>query len=788
MPDFIERDAQEVFEEEFLEFAGYNLQRRALPDARDGCKWGARKLIHAQMLGKLTHDKPFKKAIKSVSQAMGFSYTHGNASAYGTFIRMAKPFAYRYPLQEAKGNYGTLINPDDHSADRYVELRGSEIAALLLKNLEKDTITEWEDTYDMEGQFPKVLPAMGFWNGVNGCISIGSGMSSSLPPLNLKETNEAMIRLLWNPEISDDEILCYPDFPTGATLLNKEEVKQSLLKGNGNACKVRATIEWDARDRCLIVKELPYSVYTNTICNELATLMDENENCGIKDFCDYTKQKPDLRIYLQKSATPDKVLKLLYKETSLQSYFSINMTVLDMGITPVVMNQRQLFQAHLDHERLVYRRSFEFDLNKIRARLHIIEGLLKAIDAIDEVIHTIKASASIAAASIALQKLLSIDEIQAKAILDIKLSRLAHLEVNKLVDEKAKLEPEKTRIEAILSDETLLKKEIENGLRAVATKFGDARRTRILDLSSDSEGEVIEEKSLIVNLTNYGNIYAHEQSTLITQRRGGAGSKIKLQNGECVIESVVDTNLGTLMAFSDGGRGYSYPMSELPVDSFVNVSEIFKLAQNEKISNIMSYSNADYKYVIFITEQGMIKKTELKEYKTKGARGSQAIRLRDGDFICRILFMNEEDIGLLTANGQFIRFATSDIAPVGKVAIGVVGAKLNPGDKIIDARALCPDVKEIVSLTSDGMISRTSLDSLPKTNRNVKGTKIQKVNDGETLVGFVAMSESGDIIATTGLTAIKFNTREVSLTGRGALGVKALKLKAKEKATGIMGV
>ena len=788
MPDFIERDAQEVFEEEFLEFAGYNLQRRALPDARDGCKWGARKLIHAQMLGKLTHDKPFKKAIKSVSQAMGFSYTHGNASAYGTFIRMAKPFAYRYPLQEAKGNYGTLINPDDHSADRYVELRGSEIAALLLKNLEKDTITEWEDTYDMEGQFPKVLPAMGFWNGVNGCISIGSGMSSSLPPLNLKETNEAMIRLLWNPEISDDEILCYPDFPTGATLLNKEEVKQSLLKGNGNACKVRATIEWDARDRCLIVKELPYSVYTNTICNELATLMDENENCGIKDFCDYTKQKPDLRIYLQKSATPDKVLKLLYKETSLQSYFSINMTVLDMGITPVVMNQRQLFQAHLDHERLVYRRSFEFDLNKICARLHIIEGLLKAIDAIDEVIHTIKASASTAVASIALQKLLSIDEIQAKAILDIKLSRLAHLEVNKLVDEKAKLEPEKTRIEAILSDETLLKKEIENGLRAVATKFGDARRTRILDLSSDSEGEVIEEKSLIVNLTNYGNIYAHEQSTLITQRRGGAGSKIKLQNGECVIESVVDTNLGTLMAFSDGGRGYSYPMSELPVDSFVNVSEIFKLAQNEKISNIMSYSNADYKYVIFITEQGMIKKTELKEYKTKGARGSQAIRLRDGDSICRILFMNEEDIGLLSANGQFMRFPTSDIAPVGKVAIGVAGAKLNPGDKIIDARALYPDIKEIVSLTSDGMISRTSLDSLPKTNRNVKGTKIQKVNDGETLVGFVAMSESGDIIATTGLTAIKFNTREVSLTGRGALGVKALKLKAKEKATGIMGV
>lgn len=788
MSEFIERDAQEVFEEEFLDFAGYNLQRRALPDARDGCKWGARKLIHAQMLGKLTHDKPFKKAIKSVSQAMSFSYTHGDSSAYGTFIRMGKPFAYRYPLQEVNGNYGTLINPDDHSASRYVELRGSELTAVLLKNLEKGTITEWEDTYDMEGQFPKVLPAMGFWNGVNGCISIGSGMASSLPPLNLKETNEAMIRLLWNPMISDDEILCYPDFPTGATLLNKEEVKQSLLKGNGSACKVRATIEWDVKDRCLIVKELPYSVYTNTICNELATLMDENENCGIKDFCDYTKQKPDLRIYLQKNVTPDKVLKLLYKETSLQSYFSINMTVLDMGITPVVMSQRQLFQAHLDHELLVYRRGFEFDLRKIRARLHIIEGLLKAIDAIDEVVRTIKSSSSTAAASTALQKLLSIDETQAKAILDIKLSRLAHLEVNKLISERDSLETEAARIESILADETLLKKEVENGLRAVANKFGDTRRTKILDLSSDEEGEVIEEKSLIVNLTNYGNIYAHEQSTLITQRRGGAGSKIKLQNGECVIESIVDTNLGTLMAFSDGGRGYSYPMSELPIDNFVNVSEIFKLAQGEKISNIMSYSNADYKYVVFVTEQGMVKKTELSEYRNKSNRGAQAIRLKDGDSICKILFMNEEDIGLLSASGQFMRFNTKDIAPIGKVAIGVIGAKLSSEDKIVDARALSSDVKEIVSLSSDGMISRTPIDEAPKTNRNVKGVKIQKANEGETLVGFVGMSGSGEVIATTGLTAIRFNTREVNLTNRGTQGVKALKLKAKEKATGIMGV
>ena len=749
-------------------------------------KWGARKLLHAQMLGKLTYDKPFKKAIKSVSQAMSFSFTHGDASAYGTFIRMAKPFSYRIPLQEANGNYGTLINPEDHSSSRYVELRGSEAAATLLKDLDKNTIEEWEDTYDMEGKFPKVLPAKGFWNGVNGCISIGSGMSSSLPPLNIKEVNEAMVKLLWNPDTLEDEVICMPDFPTGATLLNAAEVRESLKRGKGKACKIRATVEWDSKDRCLIVSEMPYSTFTNTICVELAKLMEEDESCPVKDFADYTGRKPDLRIYLGKNFSPERALKYLYKNTSLENYFSINMTVLDKGITPMVMGQKQLFLAHLDHERAVYIRGFEFDLNKIRARLHIIDGLLKAINMIDEVVRTIKQSSDTRAANAALQSLLSIDEAQAKAILDIKLSRLAHLEINKLENEKTNLEKEATRIESILNDETLLKKEIENGLREVATKFGDARRTQVMDLQSNEEGEVIEQKSLIVNLTNYGNIYTNEQSTLITQRRGGTGSKMKLQSGECVIESVADTNLGTLMAFSNLGKSYSYPLSELPLNTFINVSEILKLADSEYITNITSFDKASAsKFIVFITKNGLVKKTAITEYKTKTGRGSSAIKLREGDNLCKILFLNDEDIGLLTARGQFMRFSTSDITPVGKIAMGVQGAKLNDGDEVIDAQVIDSSAREIVSLTSDGMISRTSLDELPKTNRNVKGTKLHKVADGEKLVGFLPANDVMDVVATTGSAAIRFSTREVALTSKGSLGVKALKLKAKEKATSI---
>ena len=249
MNELIQTNIEDTLSKAFLNYAGYNIQRRAIPDARDGLKWGARQLLHAQSLGGFTYNKPFKKAIKSVSQAMGFSYVHGDASAYGTFIRMAKPFSYRVPLQEAKGNFGTLINPDDHSASRYVELRGSEIAATLLADLEKDTITEWEDTYDLEGRFPKVLPSKGFYNIVNGCISIGSGMSCSIPPTNLKEVNEALTKLLKDPNIPIDEILCYPDFPTGAIIEGYDGIcsKRRYAASRGNSdcrrekCSARLT-------------------------------------------------------------------------------------------------------------------------------------------------------------------------------------------------------------------------------------------------------------------------------------------------------------------------------------------------------------------------------------------------------------------------------------------------------------------------------------------------------------------------------------------------------------------
>ena len=778
-------DLTPIIKESFTQYAGAVLQSRALVDVRDCLKPSARQIFYCLYTDKFVHSKPFKKTLKGIGSAMRM-YIHGDSSCEGVIMRAGQPFAMRYPLIEVEGSFGNLMESGNWAAPRYTSARLSELANYLFADIDKDTIKEWRDNYDDTEQYPAVLSTKGFYNIVNGSMGIGIGMSSSIPQFNLREVNEALIKLLWNPDIDFEEIYCAPDFATGALLLNENAVKDSLKNGNGFACKLRSVVEFDSKERCFVVKEIPYSVYTNTICGELEKILESEDNPGIDRFNDLTNSTPLIKIYLTRSANPDRVLKYLYKNTSLQYHYSINMTMLENGRYPKVFTWKELLQSHLDHERVVYIRGFEFDLNKIRARLHIIDGLLKAINMIDEVVRTIKQSSDTRAANVALQSLLSIDEAQAKAILDIKLSRLAHLEINKLENEKTNLEKEATRIESILNDETLLKKEIENGLREVATKFGDARRTQVMDLQSNEEGEVIEQKSLIVNLTNYGNIYTNEQSTLITQRRGGTGSKMKLQSGECVIESVADTNLGTLMAFSNLGKSYSYPLSELPLNTFINVSEILKLADSEYITNITSFDKASAsKFIVFVTKNGLVKKTAITEYKTKTGRGSSAIKLREGDNLCKILFLNDEDIGLLTAHGQFMRFSTSDITPVGKIAMGVQGAKLNDGDEVIDAQVINSSAREIVSLTSDGMISRTSLDELPKTNRNVKGTKLHKVADGEKLVGFLPANDVMDVVATTGSAAIRFSTREVALTSKGSLGVKALKLKAKEKATSI---
>ena len=768
--NLISQNIQEVLSESFLEYAGYNIQRRAIPDVRDGLKWGARQLLYSQMLGGFTYDKPFKKAIKSVSQAMGFCYVHGDASAYGTFIRMAKPFSYRYPLQEANGNYGTLINPDDHSASRYVELRGSKIAAQVLNDIKKETVVEWEDTYDLEGKFPKVLPSKGIWLGVNGCISIGSGMSCSIPPTNLREVNSVLIKLIKNPNLPDEECVCLPDFPTGATIINASSTKESMIKGNGFACKIRASVEWDSNERCFVVTEMPYSTFTNTICKEIAILMEENSDCGITDFKDYTGEKPNLRIYLAKKANPDKVLKLLYKNTSLETFFAINMTMLDNGKVPRVFGWKEALQAHIDHERIVYRRSFEFDLKKINNRIHIIEGLLICCANIEEVVRLIKSSTSTAAAMRNLCETYKLDESQAKAVLDMKLSRLAHLEIQKLETEKTSLESEKEKIEKILSSQEALDGELIRGWEETSRLFGDDRRTKILDLANSDVDEPIEVKRISISFTSEGGTYAHEVSSLYSQKRNGVGTKFKLSKGEYIVNNLVGDTTDTLLLFSDKGNFYHYKISDLNLGEKQYIADL----GNEKIINatILS-SNNDAAHIIFITKKGIIKKSKLSDYNLSRRGGAQAIKLDEGDKIRSVLFTNLEKVGILTVKGNFVIIETKDINAIGRITRGIQAIKLNDGDYVQAANIITDSTKEIITITEDGVCKRTKLSEFKVTGRNTKGSKIQKADN---LQDFIAMSNSNDLIVTSSMSQIRLKYIDIPLLGRGAQGVKAIKL------------
>ena len=780
--NLVKRPIEEILSTAFLNYAGYNLQRRAIPDVRDGLKWGARQLLHAQMLGKFTYNKPFKKAIKSVSQVMGFSYVHGDASAYGTFIRMAKPFVMNVPLQEVKGNYGTLIDPEDHSASRYVEMRGSEAAAYLLKDLDKNTIDEWEDTYDLEGKFPKVLPAKGIWGLVNGCISIGSGMSCSVAPMNLQELNTALIKLLWNPNISDDEILVMPDFPTGATILNANEVKESLKNGAGKACKIRATIEYDSDNRCLIVKEMPYSTYTNTICNEIANIMQEDENSGIKEFVDYTGIKPDLRIYLTKNANPSKVIKKLYKNTSLQTFYSINMVLLDKGKTPRIFGLREAMQAYLAHEKEVYTKGYQFDLNKIKERLHIINGLLLAISKIDEVIQTIKQSESTEKANQNLQKLLNIDTIQAKAILDIKLSRLAKLEISKLEAEKSDLESTAKKIKEILNSEDLLKKEIEKGLVEVMNKFGDERRTKILNVEGEEE-EPQEIVSLQAYLTSQNMLYITKSSNLYTQKRGGAGKRIKMDKGEYIIDSVQLDSNQNIFFFSKNGDYYSASIDSISLEEKIPIESLISLKDNDIIKAISGKINK--KYILFVTKKGMLKKTELSEYNSKRQGALKAISLEEGDEIADIIFSDSEDLGILTSKGNFVIITTKDVNAIGRVTKGIKAIKLNEEDFVKSARIIPKNTKSIVSITNQGFITQTESKEFLVRGKNTKGNKIQKIDEQDSLSDFIPTVKEKELLINSTNSNIKISINEIPLSHKGAKGVKSIKIKNNEKIIGI---
>lgn len=772
------KETVDLIEESFGQYAGAVAQSRAFVDVRDALKPSNRQINYCLYTDKFLPNKPFKKTLKAIG-SIARLYIHGDASAEGIIMRSGQPFALRYPLVEVDGNGGNLMLSGNWAAPRYTSARLSALNVQMFEDIEKETIEEWLPSYDDTEMYPAVLPSKGYYNIINGTNGIGVGVASSIPQFNIKQVNGALIKLLLNPDCTFEDIYCPPDFATGGYLINESEVKEALKYGSkdnakehgekGASCKLRAKIDYDKKDNCLIATEIPYSVYTNTICGQLEAILEDESNPGIIRFNDLTGQTPLIKIYLGKDANPDKIVKYLYKNTSLQYHFAINMTMLDMGRFPKVFTWKEALQAHIDHEKTVYRRGFEFDLRKIENRIHIIDGLLICLASIDEVVKVIKSSSSTAEAKEKLIKNFLLDEAQAKAVLDMKLSRLAHLEVEKLKDERSELCKEAEKINTILNNKDLFNQELINGWERTAQKFGDDRRTKIITVAEDDEEKEIESvvaEDCVVTMTRSGMISRVPAASFKVQNRNGKGVK---SINEAILDSISTNTIDTLMIFTDKGKMYRLLVDNIPGEGkYVSVNSLVNMELAENVIAITSlYRKTKAKYILFITKMGLVKKTEIKEYMTtKRATGIAAIKLNDGDSIANVTFINDEDLILITKLGYAIKFETSNINPIGRVSAGVKGIKLSTDDSVIIGLPIHDRKDNLAVFKPGGLGKKISLDEIPLQNRYGKGVLISD----DDVVGAAMINDKDHILIVGKPNNICIAGSDIPLLGRTAAG------------------
>ena len=767
-----------IIKDSFTQYSGAVLQSRALPDVRDMLKPSARQIFYCLYTDKFTYNKPFKKTLKAIGSAMRM-YIHGDSSCEGIIMRASQDFAMRYPFVEVEGSNGDPVLSGNWSAPRYTSSRLSQLANYLFEDIEKNTINEWRDNYDDTEQYPAILPTKGFYGIVNGGMGIGVGAAFSCPQFNIKDVNTALEKLLDNPNIDFEEIYCAPDFASGAILLNESEVKESLKKGVGSACKLRSVVSFDSDERCLIATEIPYGVYTNTICGELDKILESEDNPGVDRYNDLTKGTPIIKIYLKRAANPDKVLRYLYKNTSLQSHFGINLTMLENGRFPKVFSWKDALQAHIDHEKVVYRRGYEFDLAKIEKRLHIIEGLLICVANITEVVQTIKSSASTAAASKALQENFLLDAEQAKAVLDMKLSRLANLEVEKLKNEKEELEKQADEIRSILSNESLFNQQLINGWREVTNKFGDARRTKILNIESENE-EPKEIKTLQISLTNKNNVIVNETSSLYTQKRGGVGNKAKLEKQEYIYLTKTFQTNDKVLFFTNFGNFYSCDAETLPYNDTSAIEAILNLKDGEYVCELTSLTNNKNDFIYFFTKNGFLKKSSILDYNVKRSGAIRAITLEDNDEIVNVFIGNFNAVAAATKNGRIILTKIDDVKAIGRVGKGIKLIKLDEKDSMCAAKPILNGDKWLISVTEKGLIKRNELENFAFTGRNTKGVKLHKLIE-DSLADFCMKSDITESIICSNCAQIKISDNEIPNLSKDAAGVKSIKTKENEK-------
>ena len=788
-----EVDFQKTTENAFLAYAASVAQERAIPDVRDMLKIGLRQGLYAQFTNKLTYKDKFQKAQKSVAAAMTQSYVHGDVAMYDTFIRAARPWSYRYPLEAVQGNFGNPTAPDNQAAARYVEMKAAEISNILFDGLKKNAIgDEYYSNYDDTEMIPSVFPSIGFWNMVNGCSGIAVALATSVPTFNLKEVNNALITLIKNPNASFDEIYCVPDFPCGGTITNANAIKESLKNGKGESIRLRASLKYIPDQNMIQATELPYSVFTNTVIAQLAELTNDNESYGIDRVVDHTKKEADIRIYLSKGVNPQRMIKKLYKDTSLEYWYSVNMVLLDQGRFPKIFGWKQACEAYITHIRLCKRREIQFDLNKALARKNIVDGLIKAYSIIDEVVSTIRASNSPADASMALQSKFEFNEEQAKAILAMKLSSLTKLDIVKLNNELNELIKNIKWYTHLLNDAAALDAELIKILQEVANKFGDARRTKIMNLvESENESTDTQEEDVGVLLFDNNTIRVIKKENLQGGKRGRAGINVKPPKNANLINTLYTTNLGTVIAITNQGRMYNFTLSNLDEGQDYSIYDLISLKENENVKLLIDATSFNsYKYLVTVSKNGYIKKSLTTDYNICSTRGTTAVKLEENDTLIGVyLSMSDSDKIFITSNNGYYNFYNIGIIScTGKLSRGVKAIKLVENEFIQSATIIRENLnyKGLLTISTSGKGKITSLDDFSETSRAVKGIQVMSLKDDGLAAIYGVPENQAQIYITANNKAILINTSDIPIQNRATQGIKIINIKNKETFIEIM--
>ena len=784
----IERNIETEMKTAYIDYAMSVIVSRALPDARDGLKPVHRRILYSMHEDGITSDKPYRKCANTVGSVLGRYHPHGDSSVYDAMVRLAQDFSMRYMLIDGHGNFGS-IDGDGAAAMRYTESRMSKIAEQMLVDIEKNTVN-FMPNYDDRLQEPTVLPAKVPALLINGSSGIAVGMATNIPPHNLTEVINGAIKLIDNPDVTIEELMEVvkgPDFPTGAMILGKEGIREAYTTGRGKIT-VRAETgieEMSGNKQRIIVSSLPYQVNKANLIIKIDELVREKKIEGISEVRDESDRNERVRIVieLKRDARPQVILNQLFKHTQMQDTFGAIMLALVDG-EPKILTLKQCLEVYIKHRKEVILRRTKFDLDKAEARAHILEGLLIAIDNIDEVIKIIRESYDDAKER--LMERFNLTDIQAQAILDMQLKRLSGLQREKLEEEYAELMKLIAYYKEILASETLVYDIIKTELIEMRDKFGDERLTKIAAAEGEFEEEdLIKEEQTVIALTHFGYIKRMPVDTYKSQRRGGKGiTGIATREDDFVKEIFTASTHDTILFFSNKGKMYRLRGFEIPeagrTAKGTAIVNLLNLESGEKISAIIPLQNfAEDKYLLMGTRNGLIKKTPLKEYDSNRKTGLMGITLKDDDELIDVRLTDGQDnVVLVTRKGLSITFDEKDVRPVGRTAQGVIGMRLDDGDYVVGMEPIVSGSSAtLLTITENGFGKRTELDEYRVQNRGGRGVITYKITPktGE-LVGIKIVSGTEDVILITDTgTIIRLNSGEISVLGRSTQGVTLMR-------------